>query len=132
VERINYTTGITRTLSYPEGPRIFKPETSEEITRMLVRVVDEALLGGTVKNPRYSVAAKTGTAQMAKEDGRGYYTDRYLHSFFGYFPAYKPRFIIFLFTVYPKEAGYASHTLTSPFIDLTKFLISYYNIPPDR
>lgn len=132
VKRIDYTTGLSKTLSYPDGPRIFKPETSEEITRMLVTVADDALLGGTVKMPRYTFAAKTGTAQMAKEDGKGYYSDRYLHSFFGYFPAYKPKFIVFLFTVYPKNATYASHTLTSPFISLTKFLINYYNIPPDR
>jgi len=100
---------------------------------MLVNVVDTALLGGTVKFPHYTVAVKTGTAQMASPNG-GYYTDRYLHSFFGYFPAYKPQFIVFLFTVYPKGPGneYASHTLTQPFIDLTKFLLNYYEVPPDR
>jgi len=36
---------------------------------MLVKVVDEALLGGTVKDENYSVAAKTGTAQIARTDG---------------------------------------------------------------
>jgi cell division protein FtsI/penicillin-binding protein 2 len=133
VKRIEYTSGLSKTIAYnPEGQRVFKSETSEEITRMLVRVVDEALLGGTVKQERYSVAAKTGTAQMALENGKGYYADRYLHSFFGYFPAYEPRFIVFLFTLYPKGAEYASHTLTDPFIGLTKFLLKYYEVPPDR
>jgi cell division protein FtsI/penicillin-binding protein 2 len=132
VKKIEYTSGISKTISYDDPEPIFKPETSEKITRMLVNVVDEALLGGKVKSPQYTIAAKTGTAQMAKETGGGYYDDRYLHSFFGYFPAYKPRFIVFLFTVYPKGAEYASHTLTYPFIDLTKFLVNYYEIPPDR
>ena len=84
-----------------------------------------------MKLPRYSVAAKTGTAQIASPEG-GYYKDRYLHSFFGYFPAYQPKFVVFLFTVHPKGADYASHTLTTPFMDLTKFLLSYYEVPPDR
>lgn len=133
VKRIEYTSGLSKTIAYNgREQRIYRPETSEEITRMLVRVVDEALLGGTVKQARYTIAAKTGTAQMALENGKGYYSDRYLHSFFGYFPAYKPRFIVFLFTLYPKGAEYASHTLTEPFIDLTKFLLKYYEVPPDR
>ena len=132
VRRINYTSGVSKQSTYEKSESVLKPESAKTVTDMLVKVVDNALLGGTVKNPRYSVAAKTGTAQMAKEGGAGYYDDRYLHSFFGYFPAYKPRFIIFLFTVYPKGAKYASHTLTQPFIDLEKFLINYYEVPPDR
>ncbi|MBI5134130.1 MAG: penicillin-binding protein 2 [Candidatus Taylorbacteria bacterium] len=132
VRRIEYTSGDSKDLTYDETEQVLEPETSETITKMLVNVVDKALLGGTVKIPRYSIAAKTGTAQIAKAEGGGYYDDRYLHSFFGYFPAYKPRFIVFLFTVYPKGAQYASHTLTMPFIDLTKFLINYYEIAPDR
>jgi cell division protein FtsI/penicillin-binding protein 2 len=99
-----------------------------------VEVVDKALLGGTVRIPEYSIAAKTGTAQIARprELGGGYYDDRYLHTFFGYFPAYDPQFLVFLYTYHPKGAEYASHTLTHPFMRITKFLLNYYAIPPDR
>jgi cell division protein FtsI/penicillin-binding protein 2 len=131
VRRIDYVSGVSKTPSYTSDKRVLTPATSETITRMLVTVVDKALLGGAVKMPHYSIAAKTGTAQIPSPEG-GYYKDRYLHSFFGYFPAYNPRFIIFLYTVYPKGAQYASHTLTYPFTDLVKFLISYYDIAPDR
>jgi stage V sporulation protein D (sporulation-specific penicillin-binding protein) len=130
-KEIDYLTGRSLATPIVEGEQVIATSTSKEITRMLVNVVDQALLEGTVKQTNYSVAAKTGTAQIAAPGG-GYYTDRYLHSFFGYFPAYNPRFLVFLYTVYPKDVEYASHSLTQPFINVVKFLINYYQIPPDR
>lgn len=132
VQAIDYERGGEGNVSIDEKERVFSEETSEEITRMLVNVVDDALRNGTVKKERYSIAAKTGTAQIAKVGARGYYDDRYLHSFFGYFPAYDPQFLIFLFHTEPQGAQYASETLTTPFMDLVDFLINYYEIPPDR
>jgi cell division protein FtsI/penicillin-binding protein 2 len=132
VKEIDYDSGLAQTVNFPEPKRIFKQETSEDISRMLVKVVDEALKGGAVALPNYSIAAKTGTAQIVKPGSGGYYDDRYLHSFFGYFPAYDPKFIVFMYTVEPQNALYASETLTYPFMDIAKYLINYYEVPPDR
>lgn len=131
-EKIVYEDGTEKEKIYPDGQQVFSEGTSETISRMLTTVVDDALSGGSVKLPNYSVAAKTGTAQIPDSVNGGYYDDRYLHSFFGYFPAYDPEFLIFLYTVEPKGVRYASETLTDPFMELTRFLINYYNIPPDR
>lgn len=131
VKHIEHKDGNIKDITYPEGERIFSEKTSEEITNMLVKVVDTALKGGKAKNDYYSVAAKTGTAQISDPTG-GYYEDKFLHSFFGYFPAYDPQFLVFLYTVEPKGVEYASETLTDPFIELEQFLINYYALPPDR
>jgi cell division protein FtsI/penicillin-binding protein 2 len=131
VREIDFKLGTKRTIEYPLPEQVLKPETSEQISRMLTEVVDTALKNGSVRIPNYSVAAKTGTAQIANPAG-GYYTDRYLHSFFGYFPSYEPRFLVFLYTYYPKGVQYASETLTDTFMEMTKFLINYYGIAPDR
>jgi len=128
---IVYENGEVETIDPPEPKQVFSSETTETVSRMLVTVVDEALAGGNVALPHYTVAAKTGTAQMADPNG-GYYDDRYFHSFFGYFPAYDPRFIVLLYTVEPKGVRYASETLTDPFMDITSFLLNYYQVPPDR
>ena len=131
VDQIQLKDGIRRKAWQKDERRIFAPESTDTVTDMLITVVDTALLHGQIKMDRYSVAAKTGTAQIAKSGG-SYYTDRYLHSFFGYFPARDPQFLILLITVEPQNVNYASQTLTQPFSDLTHFLISYYDIPPDR
>ena len=141
VKEIDYKVGFSQKIDYTnEAKQVLKPSTSEEITRMLVKVVDEALAHGQRKMVNYSIAAKTGTAQIARpaKEGGGYYPDKYLHSFFGYFPAYKPRFLVFLYTFEPNDTTnpqadeYASQTLTDPFFSITNFLINYYEIPPDR
>ncbi|MCR4284250.1 MAG: penicillin-binding protein 2 [Parcubacteria group bacterium] len=111
---------------------VISKETSDKITAMLVKTVDEALFGGIVKMDNYSIAAKTGTAQLASQDGNGYDKNKYLHSFFGYGPAYDSRFLVFLYVKEPIGARYASETLTYPFMDLMKFLLNYYEVPPDR
>lgn len=128
---IEYDLGLSKSIDYPEERRVISADTSLQISRMLTEVVDEALLDGEVALEHYSIAAKTGTAQIADPSG-GYYEDRYLHTFFGYFPSYDPRFLIFLFNKHPVGARYASETLTYPFFDLTDFLINYYDIAPDR
>ncbi|MCR4274469.1 MAG: penicillin-binding protein 2 [Candidatus Campbellbacteria bacterium] len=132
VQEIVYDLGFSKMTTHPEEKQVIQPKTSETITRMLVEVVDTYLLGGTVKKDTYAIAAKTGTAQIAKKGGSGYYDDRFLHSFFGYFPAYQPRFLVFFFAEEPHGTTFASQTFTLPFMDTVDFLINYYQIPPDR
>jgi cell division protein FtsI/penicillin-binding protein 2 len=122
--------GYERTVELEQSTtQLLKPETLAAINAMLVRVVDDGYGRGL---PHYSVAAKTGTAQIARPDGTGYYTDRNLHSLIGFFPVSQPRYVLYLFNVYPKEALFAIQTLGDPFFDMIQFLGNYYEIPPDR
>ncbi len=129
---IRLESGVTKKLSWGEPVQVFSPQAVDEVTQMLVKVVDTKLGNGTVKIPSMSVAAKTGTAQVAGPDGKYLGGGVYFHSFFGYFPASDPKFAILLYTYKPQNVEYASETLTSPFMNLTHFLINYYDLPPDR
>jgi cell division protein FtsI/penicillin-binding protein 2 len=111
--------------------KVIGTETSETISRMLVKVVDEALLGGAVKDPHYTIAAKTGTAYIPDKASGGY-SEEMIHSVFGYAPGFDPKFLVFLYIEKPQGVTYASHSLGQPTIDIIHFLLNYYNVPPDR
>ena len=126
--------GITRTLDWSQPTsqeHIFSASAATQVSTMLTVVVDTKISNGKEKIPSMTVAAKTGTAQLTMPGG-GYYQNKYFHSFFGFFPAYNPRFIILLYTKNPQGVEYASETLTATFFDLVHFLIDYYAVPPDR
>ena len=132
VQKIKYDDGTEEDMKYNMQPTKISKATSEEITRMLVNVMDAYMKNKSTNLEHYSIAAKTGTAQVANNEAGGYYEDRHTHSFFGYFPAYNPRFIIFLFAINPKGVPYAAQTWSDSFLSITKFLINYYEISPDR
>lgn len=128
---VRLNSGILRTLDWGQTTPVFSATSARETTVMMTAVVDEKLQSGKAMIPTMSVAAKTGTAQLTDGHG-GYYTDRYFHSFVGFFPSYNPRFIILLYTNDPQQVTYAADTLSPSFLDLVHFLIDYYAVPPDR
>lgn len=128
---VRLNSGIERTIDWSQMTPVFSATSARETTEMMTAVVDEKLQNGKAMIPTMSVAAKTGTAQLTNGQG-GYYTDRYFHSFVGFFPSYNPRFIILLYTNDPKNVTYASDTLSPSFLDLVHFLIDYYAVSPDR
>ena len=134
VKEVDLADGTVKKIEPAKLGPVLKKQSVDDVTSMLIKVVDEkiAVAHPDIYFKNYSVAAKTGTAQIADHANGGYYPNKYLHSFFGYFPAYNPKFLVFIYQVYPKGAQYASDTLTAPFSEITKFLIDYYNISPDR
>ncbi len=131
-KQIRYEDGSSKILEYPVVKSgIIKKETGETVTRMLTHVF-ESYDGGSYKFEHYTVGSKTGTAQVAMENGKGYHLNQHTHSFFGYFPAYDPQFLVFIFLKNPKGVSYASQSLIPSFLNISKFLLNYYNVPPDR
>ncbi|MEK7575784.1 MAG: penicillin-binding protein 2 [Patescibacteria group bacterium] len=130
VDEIKYENGDIVKTEPKIIKQVLKKETTEILSGMLSKVYD-SILGGQFKIDHYSVSAKTGTAQMTK-DGKYLEGDQNLHTFFGYAPSYNPKFLTFLFLINPQGVRFASVSLTPPFSDITKFLINYYEIPPDR
>lgn len=130
---------IVEKISTKDGDRVTQPEeitrpvsasTAKKITDMLVSTAENGY-DRKVKILGYSVAAKTGTAQIPNKHKSGYSEDL-IHSFIGYAPAYNPKFIGIIVVKKPKTVRFASDSIAPLFRDISEFLLNYYEIPPDK
>ena len=110
--------------------QIISPETSAKLINMMTKVVESGS-GRRAGVTGYTVAGKTGTAQVPDLEGGGY-LDQYIHTFVGFAPAYDPKFIALIKLDNPKGVRFAESTVVPVFSDLAKFIFSYYQIPPDK
>lgn len=111
--------------------RIVSPEIDAELKKMLTGVVDEHGATGTeAAIPGYSVAGKTGTAQVPGP--HGYTTGKYDATFVGMVPVANPRLLV-LVTVYdPTRAIYGGVVAAPAFAEIAKFDLQYLAVPPDQ
>lgn len=103
-----------------------------QLTKMLVSVVEQGY-AKRAKIPGYYIAGKTGTAQIpwsALGIDKSGYSDKTIQSFIGFAPAYNPRFQILVKLNNPK-ARTAEYSAVPIFRELAKYIIDYYQIPPD-
>tara|TARA_B100000427_G_scaffold134757_1_gene112022 strand:+ start:17632 stop:19362 length:1731 start_codon:yes stop_codon:yes gene_type:complete len=110
--------------------RIISEQTAYEVKKTLFNVVER----GTAKNIKikgYTIAGKTGTAQKAKTNGLGYEPGKYIASFLGFFPVEDPQIVILVSIDSPKKGYYGSTVAGPVFKECAKFIIDYYNIPPN-
>lgn len=116
-----------------ERKQIISEETSRIIAEMLRSVVSDGF-GKAAAIPGYSVAGKTGTAQMSWStlgvNQRGY-SEKTTQSFIGFFPASDPKFLILVKLVGP-EAKTAEYSAVPVFKDLAKYVIYASQLPPDE
>jgi cell division protein FtsI/penicillin-binding protein 2 len=116
----------------PESDReVITKETADTVKRMMIELIETGLANGRYKDKNYFVGAKTGTAQLPSPDGK-YYKDKFIHSYYTFFPGEKPQFSVLIYQVNPKKGTLASLTLAPYATKIKDFLLDYYNIPPDR
>ncbi len=85
---------------------LIKPEVAEWlVTEALSRVVNEGT-GRRAKNDKWQLFGKTGTANIARPDGRGYSDNAYVASFICGAPAENPQIVVLVSVRKPnKKAG---------------------------
>jgi len=93
--------------------KVCSDATLGKVRSMLEGVVQEGNCKRVIKNPRYTVAGKTGTAQVA--DGtKGYKVKKYQASFCGYFPADHPKYSMIVVINNPTRGSYLAAKVAGP------------------
>ena len=97
---------------------------------MMTAVVEQGAPLAALDN--HYVAGKTGTAQTYKWgkalSGRG----TTITSFVGFAPIDDPQFTVLVKMDRPKTVEWGAATAGPVFNELAEFLVSYYNVPPDK
>ena len=111
--------------------RIVSPAVNRELKSMLTNVVDEHGATGTeAAIPGYTVAGKTGTAQLPGP--HGYTTGQYVASFVGMVPVEKPRLLVLVVVNEPRGGIYGGTVAAPAFAQIAKFDLQYLAVPPDQ
>ncbi len=117
--------------SHPKKHRVVSPSVDRELKAMLTNVVDEhGATGNEAQIPGYSVAGKTGTAQIPGP--HGYTTGKYVASFVGFVPVRKPRLLVLVSVQEPHGQIYGGIVAAPAFAEIAKFDLQYLGIAPDQ
>jgi len=110
--------------------RVASERTAASLREMLTSAVDHGLAQGA-RVPGFSVAGKTGTAQIPSPDGR-YVDDEYISSFAGSVPATDPHLVIVVVLERPASKLLGTVTAMRIFRDVAQGSLRYARIQPDR
>jgi cell division protein FtsI (penicillin-binding protein 3) len=113
----------------PASPtrRVFNPATDSELTDMLEQGVDVGT-GTSAVVPGYTVAGKTGTAQIPTPGQDSYVTGAYMASFVGFAPANHP--VLSAIIVLDRPTPIFGGTVSAPvFSQVMSYALHRYDIP---
>lgn len=119
-------TEIEEPLSREPVP-IIKQETAEELKFLLSQVVQKGT-GTNAKIPGYTVAGKTGTAQIS--EGGHYASGAYIASFIGFVPVEKPSLAILVKIDEPQSPHWGGTVSAPVFQTVAKESLWQMQIPP--
>jgi len=110
--------------------QVISPQSSKLIKSMLVSAVNNGY-GKKARVPGYLVGGKTGTAQIADTVNGGYSKD-VNHTFVGIVPFNNPRISMVIKLERVRNVPFAESSATPLFGKIAKFILNYYNVPPEE
>lgn len=111
-----------------DGRQVISEKTAQTLKAMLVSVVKNGH-GSQAQVAGYYIGGKTGTAEVAGSGGQ--YTDENMHSFIGFGPLDKSKFVIMVKLSKPKWGRFSAVTAAPTFQKMAAFLLQYYQLAPE-
>jgi cell division protein FtsI/penicillin-binding protein 2 len=109
--------------------RVISKETADLVTQMMVRVVEDEGGAGLARVPGYTIAGKTGTAEIPS--ATGYEANASIVTFVGFFPADNPQVSVLVKLDRPRDY-WGSRVAAPVFSTLAKRLVILMGIPNDQ
>jgi len=116
-------------VQYPAGPRVISSGTALAVDGMLRNVVSAQGTGDAATVKGYSVAGKTGTAQVVGSNGQ-YSNSLFMSSFAGYVPANHPQLVIVVTVDEPAVGTYGGTVAAPAFSQIASMALIRLGIPP--
>jgi len=112
------------------GVRVFSPENSHAIRRMLQMAAAPGGTGQLAQTVGYSVGGKSGTAH--KQVGKGYASNKYRSWFTGIAPIDSPRIVVAVMIDEPSNGQYFGGIVAAPvFSETVQQTLRMMGLPPD-
>jgi cell division protein FtsI (penicillin-binding protein 3) len=123
---INPSGSVTKTAASPTH-QVLSASVNSEVTSMLEQVVNEGT-GTSAAIPGYTVAGKTGTAQIPTQGKDSYVPGAYVASFVGFAPAANPT--LSMIVVLNRPTPIFGGTVAAPvFSQIMSYALHRYDIP---
>jgi cell division protein FtsI (penicillin-binding protein 3) len=113
----------------PHGRRVISSNVAAEVRTMLEGVLAAGGTASEVSVPGYTLAGKTGTAQVA-ENGT-YSETKYVASFIGFAPAQDPRLLVAVIVDQPQGEIYGGSVAAPAFGKIATFALPYLGVPQE-
>jgi cell division protein FtsI (penicillin-binding protein 3) len=116
-------------LAAPQGKRVMRPEVAAQVREMLEGVLAPGGTASEISVPGYTLAGKTGTAEVA-ENGT-YSETKFVASFIGFAPASDPRFLAAVIVDQPQGDYYGGSVAAPAFGSIAGFALPYLGVAPE-
>jgi cell division protein FtsI (penicillin-binding protein 3) len=113
----------------PKGRRVIRPEVAAQVREMLEGVLAPGGTASEVSVPGYTLAGKTGTAEVA-ENGT-YSETKFVASFIGFAPADDPKFLAAVIVDQPQGDYYGGTVAGPAFGSIAAYSLPYLGVAPE-